>query len=368
MATVYRGEDGAQEQIVLRDDGVAPHDDAANDGIYGYRYDRINSQEYHVYTFDITARGQEFTRYQRLTYHPADITRADADLDGLIDHWQQRYGVVGGDLDPDRDGLTNRQEMLAGISPTLDDTDHGGENDGSELANGRSPHTADDDVMPHVGDLWCEAGDNEIVVHFNARSEFQQMRIYRAELNNPPLALADFSQVAEIDLRNDTTYVDGGVSNGRHYVYRLQPVDNDQRVEGRFSRPVHCRPAVDSTPPASYLAINDGAAETTETEVTLHMAQTYDEKGVAEIAYVKVSNTPDLLGAEWQPFQRALQWTLEPNPETNVAGASDVQFLDNAGNVSEETVVDAIRITTDGKSGIAGPENFMVFLPAVRHQ
>ncbi len=360
-ATVYRAEGGTSEQIILRDDGLAPHDDTPNDGLYGYSYDRINSQERHTYTFDITARGSNFTRYQRLTYHPTDTSRPDKDADGLVDQWQDRYGVQGQDEDPDRDGLTNRQEMLAGTHPLLDDTDHGGENDSSELINGRNPFSATDDELPHVSDFWCESGIETATLHFNLRGEYGAMRIFRAELQTAPVGLDEFRLLAEVKI-NEPSYIDVGLRNGTVYLYRLQPVHSDGKSEGRFSEVSYCQPAADPYPPASYLLINGDQYSTDETTVTLKLGQSYED-GKPEITHVKLSNTPDIQNAKWQPFIGTMPWKLEPDK----AGRATVyaRFRDNAGNISEEVASDSILVDEKGGGSFGPDEDSKIYLPVI---
>jgi len=69
----------------------------------------------------------------------ADLGFNDTDSDGMLDWYEDFYGlnknVPDGDGDPDIDGLTNLQEQAAGTNPTLADSDGDGMPDGWELAN-----------------------------------------------------------------------------------------------------------------------------------------------------------------------------------------------------------------------------------------
>ena len=83
----------------------------------------------------------------------------DADVDGLPDAWERKFGLNPGDpgdasLDGDNDLLTNLEEFAAGTNPTLQDTDGDSLNDGIETddglwvsatATGTSPRSADTD-------------------------------------------------------------------------------------------------------------------------------------------------------------------------------------------------------------------------------
>jgi hypothetical protein len=69
----------------------------------------------------------------------ADLGFNDTDSDGMLDWYEDFYGldknVPDGDGDPDIDGLTNLQEQAAGTNPTVADSDGDGMPDGWDLAN-----------------------------------------------------------------------------------------------------------------------------------------------------------------------------------------------------------------------------------------
>lgn len=356
-ATVYRF-DGSQEQIFLRDDGIGPHDREAGDGVYGYSYDRVNGVERHNITFDIVASGKGFTRYRQLTYRPAQISRIDADGDGLPDAWQARYDVKYADDDPDGDNLTNEQEMNLGTNPINADTDRGGENDGSEVANGRKPQSAADDALPVLSDFWCESGQAEIILHFNPRTEIEQIRVLRADDATASTSFGDFKVIGEFSSR-DGQIVDSDVKNGRNYLYVLQALANGGKTAGSYTIQQLCLPREDPFPPVSYIAINDGARTTDSHLVQLRMVQTFEGER-PEITNVKLSNTPDIYNAKWTPFSEETQWKIEPDPDTGMATVYAL-LLDNAGNVSEQIFADSIRFSKGG--GTFGANEFTIFLP-----
>ena len=85
----------------------------------------------------------------------------DTDEDGLLDEWEDRYGLDkedgtgdnGPDGDPDGDGLTNRDEQRYGTDPTKSDTDADGLSDEAEIFKTRTdPNDPDSDSSATVAD------------------------------------------------------------------------------------------------------------------------------------------------------------------------------------------------------------------------
>lgn len=336
-AAVYRF-DGTEEAIELRDDGLAPHDDEPRDGVYGYRYDRVNGVESHSIIFDITAVGESFSRHQRLTYRPADTSRPDQDNDGLVDRWQQRYEVSGGNRDPDRDGLTNQQEMNRGTDPTRADTDRGGESDGSEVAHDRDPLAEQDDAIPPIADLRCEARPEGATLRFDPRNEYSYVRVFRRTKQTSFTSIGDFDA-------SEGAVEDSGLTNKQEYLYFLQ-ARGSGNVHGGYSAVRLCQPKEDPYPPASLLVINDSADTTDQTEVTLRLWQTYGADGTPEIRQVKLSNSPDVYRQPWQTFATTVPWTIDPDPVTGWAYVYAL-FRDDAGNVSRGVAADGILYDPD---------------------
>lgn len=331
-ATVYRF-DGIEEAITLRDDGVAPHDDEPNDGVYGYTYDRVNGIEEHNITFDITAIGPGFTRHKRLTYRPANTTRPDANNDGLVDRWQMRYKVRGANADPDRDGLTNEDEMNLGTDPTHPDTDRGGETDGSEVDHGRNPLEATDDALEPVTDFWCESQPGMTLLRFNLYPDYDRVRVFRRTLTTKFTALGEFSP-------KGGELADNSVVNGVNYVYFIQALGTGN-VRGAYSIRRHCQPDIDPYAPVSELYLNDDFSATNSIQVTVTIPQVYHTDGTPDITHVRLSNSPDFQNASWQPYSENSPWTITPNAETSW-GYVYAQLRDAAGNVSQQTIADGI--------------------------
>lgn len=76
------------------------------------------------------------------------ITYQDTDGDGMVDVWEEQYGldpaVDDAAEDLDGDGLSNLAEYQAGTAPDQQDTDADGIDDGDEVAQGQDPRDAKD--------------------------------------------------------------------------------------------------------------------------------------------------------------------------------------------------------------------------------
>ena len=373
-ATIYHPELGV-EVVRLVDDG-GPYDDVANDGVYGYVYDRINRplkidvQLGHTWVFDLYATGvnndgKPFERYQRLTYTPflgREQVSLDTDGDGMLDRWEDRFegpstGVADDGEDPDGDGLTNKEEFERGTNPDDPDTDKGGETDGSEVARGQNPLFTADDAIPPITDFWVENQPESVILHFNPRPEYQKMRIYRRTG-----LTGTFTLITEVVLPSMTTSLasaplvpsrsvsgfdpskgqvrDTGLVNDQDYFYYLQPVGASS-VVGAPSEVRYAEPAKDPYQPEGVVVINDDDPFTTSKNVTLTFQGLTLPDGSLDIRAVQISNSPELTGVAWQPLQPEIPWTLDPDPTTGVAFVH-VRFRDGAGNESDVIYGDGI--------------------------
>ena len=137
----------------------------------------------------------------------------------------------------------------------------------------------------------------------------------------------------------------------------IDPDDNRSRVIDTTP----ATPSVDPFPPEADIAIDGDAPTTTDLDVVINVVPIEHEEAadLGDIAQMKVSNSPLLEGADWQPFNPNLPWTLASTPageEATVYAA----FRDGAGNESL-VVLDSIRVVGDDGGG-----DNTIFLPLIR--
>ncbi|HNC02679.1 MAG TPA: lectin-like protein, partial [Agitococcus sp.] len=92
-------------------------------------------------------------------YTEVVVELTDTDEDGMIDQWEQTFGVTDPAADDDNDGVTNLQEFLAGTNPKLADveqakvdTDKDGMPDAWEWRYGLNPYSDADATQDPDGD------------------------------------------------------------------------------------------------------------------------------------------------------------------------------------------------------------------------
>jgi hypothetical protein len=66
----------------------------------------------------------------------------------------------------------------------------------------------------------------------------------------------------------------------------------------------------DLAEPAGELTIDEGASTTASLRVTLNISAV--DNGGSGVMGMMISNNPDFDGAEWQPYDQTITWSLEP--------------------------------------------------------
>jgi parallel beta-helix repeat protein len=119
---------------------------------------------------------------------------------------------------------------------------------------------------------------------------------------------------------------------------------------------------IDKTPPTGSLTINDGAATTGSTQVTLKIQANDPLSGVAEMRFSNDGRT----WSDWESFQSTRSWDLTRFGGSSSSGPKTVyaQVRDRAGNVSQ-TFSATIRFTffTGTLTGHTSYVNSVAFSP-----
>lgn len=157
-------------------------------------------------------------------------------------------------------------------------------------------------------------------------------------------------QEVEIEIEEgvaDTTYTDGGLTNGLVYRYRVAAILGNG-LEGAPSDPVFVVPSVYG------VLIADGGMFANDLTLDLTL------NAPAGTASMRFGTTPDLGGVPWRAFTGFATFTLPPGEGLRTVYA---QFLDDAGNesrvVSDDVVVDTraeiFSVTHDATGGPVAP-------------
>lgn len=332
MATVTHP-DRPPVVLRLRDDG-GTHDGVANDGVYAgifaattegsssggayaEEFPPLVTGSYGV-TVEVTGldnMGRDFNRTVKGYFHMyRGENAADSDFDGMPDAYENLYDklnplVADAAGDADGDLVSNLEEYERGTCPVSGDTDGGGENDRSEIDNGGNPLDHTDDVfaeplIAYVLEQWGHlyppedftnyvprAGQNLII--FPVERGFEEVEIYRSSSPTGSFALIDTVSTST----NGGIYIDAGLTNGIPVYYTIRPRSVSGR-SGVFSPVFAGTPRLDPTPPDGLLLINNGAAYTSETNVTLTILAS------SNVVEMKLAHSPEaLLSAPWSSYK-----------------------------------------------------------------
>lgn len=246
--------DGLRQTIKLHDDGN--HGDSQpGDGIYANTYfatslaavdapppsaviDGAEPESIGSYTVNTVATKADVRREAQDAF--VIVRGADADLDGLPDDFEKKYGIdtkspEDGRLDPDMDGLSNRCEYQAGTNPQKSDTDDGGESDGSEVTpvlQGRcrvdkqDPRDPSDDRVPPLDALLAipEATSRGVPfmhVVYNAPEKPTRVELVRQAVDSRGAQVEPWTVIQQ-DLR-ELVYADTQVRPNLRYQYKAMP-------------------------------------------------------------------------------------------------------------------------------------------------
>ena len=124
---------------------------------------------------------------------------------------------------------------------------------------------------------------------------------------------------------------------GHTYYFQSRARDNAGNVEDYPGGDGDTHTTVDATPPSGSILINDGAIDTTSTDVILNLSASDGVSGVSQMSF---SNDGVSYG-DWESYGISKSWTLTSGDGAKTA---HVRYKDNAGNIA--TYTDTINLDT----------------------
>jgi len=121
---------------------------------------------------------------------------------------------------------------------------------------------------------------------------------------------------------------------------------------------------LDTTSPSGSITINDGAAYTTTTTVTLTLSATDETSGIAEMRF----SNDNVTWSDWEPYTTSKSWTLLTGD--GLKGVT-VQYKDNAGLIlaySDSIILDTAKPTANAGSDQTVNEDTLVTFDASASQ
>jgi hypothetical protein len=347
-----QADDGTVTHLPLFDDGQH-NDGEADDGIYGNWFTRATAVTCHTdpEMGTITVCDNAFQVYSvaslndiRREAQTSFVIEAAPDTDGdmLPDVWELAYGLDPHDPsdandDPDHDNATNVEEYNNGTDPNNPDSDGGGENDGSEIAADLNPFDPTDDRLDIFYEFNVIPLDGQIVLYYPPNPGLTGYQIYRRLW--PIQGSGTWTIIATVPPVTGV-YTDTTVVNELGYQYQIIPV-NLGGVVGVPVTGVPVTPAVDVEPPQGWISINNGAISTSQKQVTLQIGFESD------VVAMRLSNEPDLSGVAWESAVHERSWTLAADLQIGDTGFVYVEFMDAAGNMSGDTILNTASILYD---------------------
>ena len=365
--------DGTIAEIPMFDDG-ANGDGDPNDGIYGALYRRTTeasptgtgdnpsgpaltgSYNVRVGAFGASELTGEFTRIAKRSFHVIEPRENDADSDGdgmpnpyELSNECLNVGFSDRTLDADDDQLVNEEEWFFGTDPCSADTDFGGESDASEISRGGNPFDPSDDKLPlpegpevidwvpdHFDPLPLNSKTN--LIRYPSHSTYQTIRLWRGLSANGPFGVVD-----EFTPDGSGLYKDDGLTNGTTYYYRLQSLGLSGEESG-LSEVFSGTPKDDpSSTTGAVLILGSGFHESPNVQLQLGA-------DAPDTVTMQIGNEPTFAGQPWRPMESTANWTLAPDPTTQVATVF-ARFRDGANNVSR-TYADEAIVVSPGSLGV----------------
>ena len=155
-------------------------------------------------------------------------------------------------------------------------------------------------------------------------SRIDHYNVYRWEVDDE-----DDEDYEFLDTADSMEYEDTGVRNGQEYSYKVSGV-NSFGLEGKLS------PEMRVTPQVHSVSIEQGRPKTSTRNVTLTLSAS------GNAAWMQVSNSADMTGADWVPYTSSRSWLLLPGDGVKTVYA---RFRDDE-DAESKIVSDDIELDT----------------------
>ena len=204
-----------------------------------------------------------------------------------------------------------------------------------------SPPTSAPSVPTGVN---ATAGNGQVTITWDAVAGATSYNIYWS--TTAGVIKANGTKISNVT----SPYIHSGRTNGTTYYY-VVTAENDNG-ESSESAEVSAKPGVaDTTPPTGSVIINNNAAYTNSTSVTLTLTAT-DASGVSQMC---ISNENTCSSSSWETYTTSKSWILTTGDGSKTIY---VWFKDGAGNANSSSYTDSITLDTTSPSNATG-SNFI---------
>ncbi|MBD3178207.1 MAG: hypothetical protein GF417_00660 [Candidatus Latescibacteria bacterium] len=166
---------------------------------------------------------------------------------------------------------------------------------------------AEDLEAPEI--VMLQSADSEITINWNSIAGASGYRVYRRTIQSEERLVTETP---------DTLFTDTGLLNGQEYYYSVAGITGGGIEGGRSDW-------VRAVPSAYSITINQGSQYTSSRNTSLSLT------APSSTVLMKISNSPDLTGEDWETFSSSRTWILENGDGMKTVYAI---FMDESGSES----------------------------------